>query len=95
MSRKKTKEMPGEVIIDMLSEVNEDALVCDGLEDAIIGIGESFGKSPVAIYDIDRIIGIYIKRDGMTEEEAREFFDYNVLGAYAGEHMPVFVTLYK
>ena len=79
----------------MLSEVNEDALVCDRLEDALIGIGETYGKSPVAIYDIDRIIKIYMKRDGMSEEEALEFFEYNVLGAYCGENMPMFITLYK
>lgn len=94
MSKKK-KEISGEMIREILSETNEDALVCDDLEDALIGIGESYGKSPVAIYDIDKIIKIYMERDGMSEEEAREFFDYNVLGAYAGEHMPIFVTLYK
>lgn len=89
------KEISGEVIKEMLSEVNEEALVCDDLEDALVGIGESYGKSPVAVYNVDKIIQIYMERDSMSEEEAREFFDYNVLGAYAGEHMPIFVTLYK
>ena len=29
------------------------------------------------------------KRDGMTEEEALEFYDYNILGMFAGEQNPV------
>ncbi len=31
--------------------------------------------------------------DGMSEEEAEEFFDYNQLGSYVGEQTPCFITL--
>ena len=30
-------------------------------------------------------------RDGMTEEEAQEYFDFNVEGAYMGEKTPIWV----
>lgn len=30
-------------------------------------------------------------RDGMTEEEAQEWYEFNILGAYCGEGMPVFL----
>jgi hypothetical protein len=88
-------EISSEEIREMLGEINEEAKVCDGLEDALIGIGESFGIMPIAVYDLDKIIKIYMERDGMSEEDAREFFEYNVLGAFVGGHMPIFVTLYK
>jgi len=80
---------------DFLEEANEDALLCDGLEGALVGIGYSFGRSPVAVYDTSLILDIFVKKDGMTYEEAWEFFEYNVLGAYCGEHMPIFVELHR
>jgi hypothetical protein len=80
---------------EILGECNEEAIVCDGLEEALIGIGYTFNKSPIAVYDKNIIIDIYIKRDGMTYEEAEEFFEYNVLGSYCGEHTPIFIDIYR
>ena len=34
-----------------------------------------------------------MKRDKMTEEEAVEFFQHNVVGSYVGEKTPIFVVL--
>jgi hypothetical protein len=69
----------------------EGALLADGFEDALIGFGHRFNY-PVAIYDYNRCIGVLMNRDGMTDEEAIEFFDFNVAGAYVGEHTPVFLV---
>jgi hypothetical protein len=35
---------------------------------------------------------ILIERDGMTDEEAMEYFDFNVQGAWVGESTPVFLN---
>ena len=32
-----------------------------------------------------------VERDGMTYEEAIEYFDYNILGAWMGEYTPVYI----
>jgi|TARA_R110002110_G_scaffold39230_1_gene126990 hypothetical protein len=66
------------------------ALLADGFEDALIGIGTRFTYE-VAVYDQDKCIKILVERDGMDVDEAQEFFDFNVTGAYVGEHTPVFV----
>lgn len=76
-----------------LSIVNEDALLCDGLEEALIGICYRFGQPPLAAYDKKMIISIYMERDQMTYEEAVEFFEFNVIGSYVGENTPVFVDI--
>jgi hypothetical protein len=34
-----------------------------------------------------------MERDGMDVMEAVEYMDFNVLGAYAGEKTPIFVSL--
>jgi len=74
-----------------ISEVNEEALFADGLDDAIIGYGERINLGPVAAYDVEKIIQILIKRDGMEESEAYEFFEFNIKGAWMGEFTPVYI----
>ena len=75
-----------------LLETNPEALLCDGFDEAIIGIGERINLGPVIAYDVDKMLEIMIERDGMTYEEAREFFDFNILGAWMGEFTPIFIT---
>jgi hypothetical protein len=36
-------------------------------------------------------IDILIQRDGMSFDEAEEYIEYNVLGAFVGDRMPVFM----
>ncbi len=72
-------------------EEYKDILLCDGLEDAFVGVCHRFNQPPIAVYDIEKIIAIYMYRDGMTEDEAREFFEFNVIGAWVGETTPAFI----
>ena len=66
------------------------ALGADGFEDALIGYGTQFNKD-LAIYDYEKCVVVLMKRDGMTDEEAREYMEYNVCGAYMGNNTPVFL----
>ena len=75
--------------LDELFEQAEGAIILDGFNEAIIGLVEEFGNGPRILYSRDKIIQIMQKRDGMTEEEALEFYDYNILGMFAGEQNPV------
>jgi len=58
-------------------------LLADGLDEAFIGIGWQF-NTPLAVYDRDKCIEI-LESQGMTPEEAQEYFYYNTQGAYVGE----------
>lgn len=69
-----------------------DVLLCDGLEKAFLGLCYRFGQEPIAVYDKDRIIRIFMERDGMTAEDAEEFFEFNVIGAWVGDRTPAFVS---
>lgn len=70
---------------------NEAALLADGFEAAIIGIAERCSMPPLVVYDAERCIEILVERDGMSHEEAAEFFHFNTLGSWAGEHTPLFM----
>jgi len=61
-----------------------------GFDDALIGIGRQFNIN-VAVYDYIKCVEILMSRDNMDAEEAIEFMEYNVVGAYVGPRTPVFV----
>jgi hypothetical protein len=75
--------------IDLIKELypDDEFLIADGFDDAIIGVDEENGK---IIYDIDEVINILII-DGMDVDEAIEFYEYNIVGSYVGEKTPVFM----
>lgn len=59
-------------------------------DDAIIGVVERAGGSPVIAYDTQKILDILER--SMPMEDAQEFFEYNILGAYMGDRTPVYIT---
>ena len=79
-----------ENILDNIETDNPEALLADGFNNAIIGI-DIHG---CVVYDYDKCVRILMKNDGMNIEDALEFMDYNVTGAYVGEYTPVFIRVY-
>ena len=62
----------------------------DGLDDAIIGVGLQFDKPDRLIYDYDKCIDILMKLNDWTDEEAIEWMEFNVRGAYVVKAPPSF-----
>jgi len=76
--------------IEEIEEQAEGAIILDGLNDAIMGIAEEFGNGYRIVYSKSKIFQILMNRDGMTEEESIEFYEYNILGLYASPQNPIF-----
>lgn len=72
-----------ELIIE--SYPDEEFLKADGFDDAIIGVDEMTMR---LIYSVKKCIDI-LMAEGLTEDDAMEFFDFNVGGAYVGEKTPI------
>lgn len=86
--------MSPEHIIDLMKEINDEALTMDGFHGAIVGIVERFGMPSIFLYDWQKCIDI-LMQDGMASaEEAEEYLEFNCLGAWLGEGTPAFVNLY-
>ena len=62
----------------------EDLLIADGFDDAIIGVADD---SMRLIYSIKKCVDILMKN--MDEEDALEYFNFNVRCAYVGEKTPI------
>jgi hypothetical protein len=59
-------------------------------DEAIIGVAERIGQSAVVAYDTTKLVEVLSRT--MSVDEAYEYFEFNILGAYVGERTPMFVT---
>jgi hypothetical protein len=80
-----------DLIEEQLKEENPKALFADGFDDAILGVSRRNGHDSLVAYSVAKCIGVLMERDKMSEEEANEFFDFNVIGSYVGDGTPVFI----
>ena len=71
-----------------ISEEHPDLLTIDGFDEAILGVVER-ADLMVVCYDRNKIIQV-LMRD-MNAQEAWEYYEYNILGAYMGELTPVYL----
>lgn len=83
--------MNREEIKEYLEDNYPDAevLLVDGHDNAFLGI-ETVVGDPRSVYCRSRIINNLIL-EGMSDEEAQEFFDYNIGGAYVGPNTPLYI----
>ena len=90
------EKAPGirETIMDNYPDNQFTFLEGPGLDSAILGVCNLFGKDPVIAYDEEKVIKSFMKQ-GMTRDEAREYYEFNTAGAYMGELTPVFINLMK
>ena len=63
---------------------HDEFLIADGFNEAIIGVDETTMR---VIYSVTKCLDILMK--DMDEEEALEYFEFNVSGAYVGEKTPI------
>lgn len=66
-----------------LDELAPDTIVFDSpsYSTALIGVSHD-GR---AIYDYDKMVAFLVHEDGMSEEDAIDFIDYNTIGSLGGQ----------
>ena len=64
----------------------------DGFDNAIIGVGERNNTDSMIVYDYNKMVKILVTRDDMSYEEAEEYIDFNIVGAWIGDTTPIIVT---
>lgn len=78
--------------IDRYSDAaDSEMLLMDGYDDCIAGIMERFGMEPIVCYDKAKVLDKLMK-DGMSHDEAVEWFEFNQIGAWMGDGTPCFLT---
>lgn len=79
-----------EVIEEYAKNSGQPLLFADGHDNAILGLARQFTKTSV-LYDKNKVIENLCLRGDMDQEEALEFFEFNIVGSYVGEFTPTFL----
>ena len=77
---------------EWFADMNPEAIVWDGFDDAIIGYDMMESK---AVYDEAKRAEILMERDGMTYEDAIDYLGFNVFCAYVGEYTPINIHIFN
>ena len=81
--------MTREELIELAGD--DELLFADGFDEAILGIGARCGQPQLVVYSHARCIDILLKRGVTTVDEAEEYFEFNVAGAWMGDRTPLFL----
>jgi hypothetical protein len=87
-SKRSKKESYQRNSLTLATEMNEEAMLADGFDDALIGADYEKNR---AVYSIEKMLQILMERDGMSMEDAMEHFNFNIGCAYVGEYTPLYV----
>ena len=79
--------------IDEIADINPEAMMADGFDEAILGMCIQFGTEPIVAYDYEKCLNILMERDDLTRTDAIDFMEFNVIGSYVGLHTPVFIMI--
>jgi len=78
-------------IEQMLVQRDMNLLLMDNFDEAFIGWSQRINEPELAVYDYERMVKVLVDRDGMTQDEADEYIEYNCIGAWVGEQTPIIV----
>jgi hypothetical protein len=74
-----------------LQDIDQTVLLADGFDEAFIGVSQRINEPLLAVYSYPQMVETLMFRDEMTYEEAEEYLEYNVIGAWVGEQTPLIV----
>lgn len=66
-------------------------LIATGFDRAFLGVGRRCGEPDLAVYDSRKAFVELMRRDNLTWDEALEYYDFNVEGAWVGEQSPIWL----
>jgi hypothetical protein len=77
-------------VLDEIMATNPDAVIVKGYDDCLVGTCETFEGTRL-LYSESKIINKLMDK-GMSDTEALEYFENNILGIYYGAYSPVFLV---
>jgi len=85
-----------EEIRQRIADHNPDALFADGFDEALLGPLRRCGQPTLAAYSYRRAVDMLMRADdkgepGLSYEEAVEWMEFNVVGAWMGPNTPAWI----
>lgn len=78
-----------------IAEIDPELVLLDPVEKydhCILGLASRIGMEDCVAYDRSKVIA-ELMNDGMSEEDAEDFFSFNIAGAYVGLRTPIFIDV--
>jgi predicted ThiF/HesA family dinucleotide-utilizing enzyme len=83
-------------ILCYIEEQHPNAIIATGFDESLFGVAKkSKDNNWVAVYNMDSIIDSIMKENDISEEEAIEFYEFNISGAYVGPMTPMFLDIMR
>jgi len=79
---------------DTLGDLYDNLLRIDGQDSAVAGLIFRADGVEALAYDTEGVLNNLVE-EGMSWEEAQEWWDYNMIGAFMGERTPVYVNIVR
>ena len=76
---------------DQIEERLDGKVEYPDLTKALVGVVSRFGQEDILCYDYDKVIQVLMEDQGMTYDEALEWYGNNTIGSWVGETTPCFL----
>lgn len=80
--------MDAKRVLHQLSDLNPEAVLLENMNSALIGVGYISAGDPVAVYSKAQIYNKLLS-DGLSPEDADEYYTGKFVSVRAGAHAPV------
>jgi hypothetical protein len=78
-------------INEYLESIGESTLLADGFDEALIGFSQRMNEPMLAVYSYEKMVQVLMDNDDLSYDDAVEYVDFNVVGAWVGEQTPIIV----
>ena len=77
---------------ELAEHFGNDLLFADNFDNAIIGVSMGSSSGTKVVYDAEEMARTLVVSEGITEQEAWEYLEFNTFNAYVGDNTPIFVS---
>jgi hypothetical protein len=83
--------MSNRKVYQRLEEINKDAVVAEGFEDAYIGYLRRSNRPTIAAYDYEKCVDILMETEDWDRDKAVDFMENGVVATWLGNSTPAFL----
>ena len=77
---------------ELAEHFGDDLMFATNFDNAIIGVSMGISCGTKVVYDAEEMARTLVISEGMTEQEACEYLEFNTFNAYIGDNTPIFVS---
>ena len=77
---------------ELAEHFGDDLMFATNFDNAIIGVSMGISSGTKVVYDAEEMARTLVVSEGITEQEAWEYLEFNTFNAYVGDNTPIFVS---